>query len=435
VCLRDFLVPGENGLSMLDAARVDAADRSPAPSKSSASGIGPIATPRRRALAACAVLALLVHGAFVGGIGSVAIGTTAEPAAAPVSLRAIPAAAGETRGDPTTASAETPELVPTPVAPAPAPKPRAVRRPREPTAPMKEPAAVAERAGARIEEAASVPSPAFAASEAAATGDPVIARAAPAEAPPSPAPVEAASAPMAAGPGASAAASPTLLAAGEQPPPVYRTRLPPSVTLRYEVRRGFLRGTGEIRWQASGETYRLVLEARIAGLTLLTQTSEGTIDANGLAPRRFLDQRARRSAQAANFRRDVDRITFSGPAVEWPLLPGSQDRLSWMIQLAGIAAAEPGLVAEGSRISMVVVGARGEAAVWTLRSAGREDVETAWGTVRAIKLVREGHSLYDTNAEIWLDPERDYLPAHATLRNSAGASEYDLLLERVEPAS
>jgi hypothetical protein len=53
--------------------------------------------------------------------------------------------------------------------------------------------------------------------------------------------------------------------------------------------------------------------------------------------------------------------------------------------------------------------------------------------VHAIKLVRDGRSAYDTSAEIWLDPERAYMPAHATLRNSTGASEYDLLLERVEP--
>jgi hypothetical protein len=106
-----------------------------------------------------------------------------------------------------------------------------------------------------------------------------------------------------------------------------------------------------------------------------------------------------------------------------------------MIQLAAIAAAEPGLLVEGGRISMIVVGARGEAGVWTLRFAWREDVETAWGTVHAVKLVREGHSVHDTNAEIWLDPERDYLPAHATMRNSAGVAEYDLLLEGVEPAS
>jgi hypothetical protein len=235
-------------------------------------------------------------------------------------------------------------------------------------------------------------------------------------------------------PAASAsAAPPPLLAPGESPPPTYRTRLPPPATLRYEVRRGFLRGTGEIRWLPTAEHYRLVLEARIAGLTLLIQTSEGGIDATGLAPVRFLDQRARRPAQAANLRRDLGKVTFSGPAVEWPLLPGTQDRLSWMIQLAGIAAAEPELLVEGGRIAMVVVGARGEAEVWALRYAGRETVEAVRGTIHAVKFVRDARSAYDTSAEIWLDPERSYLPAHATLRNSAGVSEYDLLLERVDP--
>jgi len=82
---------------------------------------------------------------------------------------------------------------------------------------------------------------------------------------------------------------------------------------------------------------------------------------------------------------------------------------------------------------MVVVGARGDASVWTFRYAGSEAIETVRATVHAVKLVREGRSAYDTSAEIWLDPERWYLPAHATLRNSSGASEYDLLLERVEP--
>lgn len=225
-----------------------------------------------------------------------------------------------------------------------------------------------------------------------------------------------------------------LLAAGERPPPVYRTLLPAPVTLRYEVRSGFLRGTGEIRWRPAGDTYSLALEARIAGLTLLKMTSEGGIDAAGLAPVRFLDQRARRAPQAANFRRDAGTITFSGPKTTWPLLPGSQDQLSWMIQLAAIASADPGHLVDGGEITMVVVGARGDARVWVLRYAGREDVETATGTVHAVKLVREG-SAYDRSYEIWLDPARSYLPAHVTQRNAAGGSELDLLLQRIEPAS
>ena len=224
-----------------------------------------------------------------------------------------------------------------------------------------------------------------------------------------------------------------MLAAGDEPPPLYRTRLPPSLTLHYQVRRGSVRGSGKIRWAIADGRYRLALEAQVDGLTLLKQTSEGDSGPHGLAPVRFLDQRARRSAQAANFRRDDGRITFSGTGVEWPLLAGSQDRLSWLIQLAGIAAAEPERLVDGGAITMVVVGARGDAGVWAFRFAGRETIETGGATVQAVKLVRAGRSAYDTSAEVWLDPDRSYLPAHATLRNGAGASEYELLLERVEP--
>ncbi len=401
---------------MQRAPSADGADRPPR------SRVGVLATPRRRAFAACAIVALLIHGGLVGGIGGLDIGSAPERGGGvPVSVRTI-AAPERPTADIVLVDAET-TLVETAV-PAPVKKPAAARRPREPSTVPTEGEGANERAGARIDSASSAPImesmsevPASADSGVAAPGS-------------RPGPILGSNAETNPAVGGEA---PSLLSPGEQPPPVYRTRLPPSATLRYQVRRGSLRGTGEIRWQASGDSYRLTLEARIAGLTLLIQTSEGAIDDSGLAPVRFLDQRARRPAQAANFRRDTDRITFSGPAVEWPLLPGSQDRLSWMIQLAGIAAAEPGLLVEGGRISMVVVGARGEAAVWTLRCVGREDVETAWGTVHAVKLVREGHSAYDTHAEIWLDPARDHLPARATTRNGAGAAEYDLLLERVEP--
>ncbi len=215
------------------------------------------------------------------------------------------------------------------------------------------------------------------------------------------------------------------------PPPTYRVQLPPPLTLRYEVRRGFLRGTGEIRWQPDGDAYALHFEARVGSLVLLVQSSVGTIGESGLAPRRFVDQRMRRSAQAANFDAAAGRITFSGPPATYALHAGTQDRLSVFVQLAGIAAADPGRLADGAVLPIVVVGARGDAAVWTLRVAGREPVETAAGTVQAIKLVRDARGPADTTAEIWLDPERHYLPAQATLRTASGASEYDLLLEGV----
>ncbi|MEP6740470.1 MAG: DUF3108 domain-containing protein [Caldimonas sp.] len=230
------------------------------------------------------------------------------------------------------------------------------------------------------------------------------------------------------------ASAPTFLAAGEAPPPVYQTQLPPAATMRYEVRRGFFRGTGEIRWQPVGESYELRLEARVAGITLLAMTSQGAIDSAGLAPVRFLDQRARRAAQAANFNREAGTITFSGPSTEWPLLPGSQDLLSWMIQLSGIVAAEPERAAEGGRISMVIVDARGRASVRAIRYVGRENIDTVNGTViQAAKFVVPGRAIGDSSYEIWLDPAQSFLPAHATQRDGTGDSLLDLLLERIDP--
>ena len=429
---------------------------------------------RARVLAACAVLALALHAAFFGSFEGVTFGDR-EPAPAPMSVRTVLTAPVAARAATPAAIAETvmPSAIPTVAAKPPpsieaqppslqAQPPSPARRPREPqrAAPAREVVRTAiERrsdpaeAGAGAANSIAPPLPRAMPLAVALPAPSAVALPAPSgvalPAPSGPviedvagAPGEVASAltvAALASPAAASAASPTaasapsLLAAGELPPPLYRTRLPPPVTLRYEVRRGLLRGTGEIRWQPSGPHYRLVLEARIAGLTLLTQTSAGDIDSHGLAPVRFLDQRARRAAQAANFRRDEGRITFSGTGVEWPLLAGSQDRLSWMIQLPGIVAADPERLVGDARIAMVVVGARGDAGVWTLRYAGRDDVETPAGVVRALRLVRDARSVSDTSAEIWLDPQRSYLPARALLRSSSGAVEYDLLLEGIEP--
>ncbi|MDQ6629891.1 MAG: DUF3108 domain-containing protein [Pseudomonadota bacterium] len=432
-----------------------------------------MASSRPRTLLGFAVLALLLHAAFLGGVDGAAPGRIGpRDAGVPIAVRLVEATPGEDAAAPAVAA------VPTPLAasPAPAPRPRpALRGPRTVSAPASAAAETRPRQLSSAEESTSEPTErALPPAESASQPVPLQQAEAAPDAVPSASPDANATATAAAGPAASdpgtgtgtgtgtgagtaaaaasgaavgqstapvaasasapsLAASASFLAEGEAPPPTYRTALPAPATMHYEVRRGFLRGTGEIRWQRSADGYELRLEARIAGLTLLTQTSQGTVDATGLAPVRFLDQRARRAPQAANFRRDSDNITFSGPATVWPLLAGTQDQLSWMIQLAGIVAAEPERATEGGRIAMVIVGARGDAAVRTLRFAGRETVETASGAVAALKFVVDGRSTYDASYEIWLDPAHGYLPAHATRRNGAGESEFDLLLERIEP--
>ena len=66
--------------------------------------------------------------------------------------------------------------------------------------------------------------------------------------------------------------------------------------------------------------------------------------------------------------------------------------------------------------------------VKTLLEFRTQDANSRPVSVRgSVKITRERWT------EIWLDPARGYLPVHATARNGAGESEFDLLLERTDP--
>jgi hypothetical protein len=210
--------------------------------------------------------------------------------------------------------------------------------------------------------------------------------------------------------------------------PVYRTRLAPAATLQYELRRGFLSGSGELVWRPGPDRYETRLEGSVAGISVITQVSSGLLDANGIAPNRFTDQRLRRAPNAANFQRDKRKITYSGPQVEFPLVPGAQDRLSWMLQIGAVLNAEPQRAAPGGRISFFITGARGDADVWTFGYIGTDELRSDNGPVRAVKFTRLPRRPYDSLVEIWLAPERHHLPVRARLTADGSNEVFELLL-------
>jgi hypothetical protein len=210
-------------------------------------------------------------------------------------------------------------------------------------------------------------------------------------------------------------------AAGEVP--IYATRLPPAFTFAYELQRGAQRGRLELQWQPDDDHYQARLSATLGGAPWLDLRSAGAFDAAGIAPLRHTDKRQGRSLQAANFRRDEGRIMYSGPTVDRPLAPGAQDRLSWMLQIAAIAAADPSLVAPGGRITFVVVGVRGEAESWTFAYLAAESLQLAGSSVPTVHLLRQPARPFDTRVEVWLDPARHYLPLRARLSNPPSGAE------------
>ena len=209
--------------------------------------------------------------------------------------------------------------------------------------------------------------------------------------------------------------------------PVYATRLPPPGLWRYRMQRGVAVGVADLSWAPQAEAgYELRLEGRVAGVTMLEWASRGQIDTAGLAPERFVLRRRGRDRHAANFQREAGKITFSGPTHEQSLVPGAQDRLSWLLQLPAIVAAAPERFVSGATVVLFVAGARGDADAWTFLVQGTQTLD---GTP-VLKLLREPRRLYDTRVEVWLDPAEHYLPLRVVQTPSGGGAALELQRER-----
>lgn len=230
---------------------------------------------------------------------------------------------------------------------------------------------------------------------------------------------------------ATAATAPAAAdASSDERPPTYATRRPAAAQLSYQLRRGMVSGDGELHWRPDDAGYELRIEGSVLGIQVLAQTSRGGFDVAGLAPQRFVDSRRGRSARAANFQRDKQLITYSGSSAEFPLLPGAQDRLSWMLQLAAIVEADPARYRVGERVLMQVSGSRGDADVWTLVVARREAVDVVGARIEgSLLLRREPRKPYDTRVEVWLDPARQHLPVRLKLSAAGGNDGLELLLK------
>ena len=210
--------------------------------------------------------------------------------------------------------------------------------------------------------------------------------------------------------------------------PLYVTQPPTAMTLHYVLQRGRLKGEGDLIWAPDGARYVLTLDGRIAGLRLLQQSSVGQIDIHGLAPQQFSDQRVRGSAQVAVFHQDKGLISFSGGAPEVPWIPGTQDRLSWMVQLPAIIRAGAVPHTPGQSVEFYVTGARGDADHWVFRFVAIEEVVAEWGSLAALRWVREPRRPQDTTVEVWLDPARQYMPVRALLGGGADGPSLELVL-------
>lgn len=221
--------------------------------------------------------------------------------------------------------------------------------------------------------------------------------------------VRPASAPvLAAVAGSSPASAPAVSA------PVPRLKLPSSTRLHFAAQRGERSGRAELRWERTDSgSYELLLVLRYDGeeREALIQSSRGDIGEAGLQPRRYADRRGNAGLRSASFAQD--------DAADAPP-PGAQDRLSWLVQLAAMAAAWSEPPQPGTRIVLQVAGVRGECEDWVFDVIGPEPLADA---AALLHLARAPLHRYDHRIDLWLDlagggwPQRMSWshPARATL--------------------
>jgi hypothetical protein len=212
-------------------------------------------------------------------------------------------------------------------------------------------------------------------------------------------------------------------------------KAPESAKLKYQVQ-GQAKGlnywaSAELNWLQDGKDYEARLEVSAFLLGSRVQVSKGTLGAEGIMPTRFGDKT--RSELAAHFQRDKGIISFSANSPDATLLKGAQDRLSVVLQLSSLLAADPTRFPAGTMLSFQTVSQR-EAEVWQFLVEKEELLQLPFGDINAIKLNRKPRREFDQQIELWFAPTLGYLPVRLRITNANGDFVDQLLSKAEKPA-
>lgn len=205
-----------------------------------------------------------------------------------------------------------------------------------------------------------------------------------------------------------------------EPPDLPPLRLAGPAVWRYRLRQNGQDGTALLDWQPQPDgRYRLTLTREVGERALPAWQSLGRLGGAGLAPERFAQQQGGRDRQAVNFDAEQRRLSFSASPARLDLPDGTQDRLSWWLQLAALVQAAP---SPGGRWRLWVAGLRGELREWVFEAVAADEADDA----RLLHLRRAPLGPYDPGIDLWLDPARGHWPVRLRQGDPEGRG-YEIL--------
>lgn len=208
-------------------------------------------------------------------------------------------------------------------------------------------------------------------------------------------------------------------AAPVQMPGTYRVKPPPSGRIDYTVvTRSSLDapsqdgGRASMAWRSDGTRYTVELDG-----VLGTISSEGQVDDAGIAPQRALTGMGT-GALTTVFDRGSGTIGAGPQGQPFPLVPGSQDTASVLLQLAGMGVGDAGQIKD---VLEFWVGGAGGAGIERYQVMGPERIATAAGPLETVRLARLGEPGTPV-LELWLAPQHAWLPVQLRVTDALGAS-------------
>ncbi|HET9976537.1 MAG TPA: DUF3108 domain-containing protein [Burkholderiaceae bacterium] len=300
-----------------------------------------------------------------------------------------------------------PSAAPAP-APAPMPRPAARARPRALEPAASAPALAVEPAP--VEPAPIEPAP-VPAPDVPPRAETAVAASAPAPEPP-----------LVAAPALPAAASAAVPAA-----PAFAW--PPSTRLTYKLSgnyRGEVHGSARVQWVRQDLRYQVHLDVAIgpsfAPLMSRRMTSDGTLGAEGLAPRRYDEQTKLpfQSERRATLAFGPDVVTLANGS-QREALPGVQDAASQFVQLTWLFTTRPELLRVGNAIQVPLALPR-RVDRWVYDVVGEDRLQTPLGALDTFHLKprrADDRPRGELSAEVWFAPTLQYLPVRIRIQQDS----------------
>jgi len=211
-----------------------------------------------------------------------------------------------------------------------------------------------------------------------------------------------------------------------------RAAPPAHVEIDYDVlRNGSAMAEVVDRFRHDGDSYHVVEEWHGKGILALlggiTRTSSGTLAGGVLRPKEFSDVRTGRDPATAAFDWADKRLTLEshGKSRTQPMPAHAQDKLSMLYALGF----------DVERRSPITINATDGKGVsrYVFDVEGKQMIDTPAGRFDALRLVKRKDGPDDHGTEIWLAPNRGYLPVRILITDKDGTRIDQVVTRIVQP--